>query len=170
MIKNRYAFLRAKLQKKGTRSAKRLLRKRSGKEKRFVQDINHCISKKIVNSSYDTFVLEDLKGIKKKRMGRKFNTKLSGWSYFQLQTFLEYKAQAKGKHVEYVHPAYTSQTCSKCGCIDKKNRDADKYSCSSCGHEIHADINAAINIRNKFMAAVNQPHASGEPRCKLRGL
>lgn len=151
-IKNDYAFQRQQLQKKGTRSAKRKLKLISGKEKRFVLDTNHCLSKKIVNDNrYDTFVLENLKGIKNKKKGRKLNRKINGWSYFQLQTLLTYKAQALGKQIVYVHPAYTSLTCSCCGKIAKEQRDKNKYICS-CGYKNHADLNAAINIKNKYIS------------------
>jgi len=171
-IKNKYDFLRKKLQKKGTRSSKRLLRKRNKKEKRFVLDTNHCISKKLVNSNYNIFVLEDLKGIKEKNTNKyqnkwknkKPNSKLNNWSYFQLQQFLEYKADAKGKLVVYVKAAYTSQTCSKCGHCEEKNRIEDKFVCLKCGHAEHADLNAAKNIKDRyikqFVVPVNEPYVS----------
>lgn len=147
--KNDYLHLRRQLQKKGTRSAKRKLKSISGKEERFVKDVNHCISKEIVNLNYDTFVLEKLKNIHMKKYGKNFNRKIRGWSYYQLEQMIIYKANALGKNVVYINPAYTSQTCSCCGKIDKTQRDKNYYRCS-CGYSGHADINASINIKNKF--------------------
>jgi IS605 OrfB family transposase len=166
-VKSKYAYLRQKLQRKGTRSAKRVLRRLSGKEKRFTLDTNHCLSKRLVNSDYKVFVLEKLKKMRSKKYGKKLNKMLSNWSYYQFEILLKYKALNCGKQVVYVHPAYTSQTCSKCGIVNVENRIGNKYSCS-CGNNIHADINAAKNIKQKFLqqhlyvveAATNQPHES----------
>lgn len=168
-IKNNYQYLKRQLQKKGTRSAKRKLRKISGKEKRFVSDFNHRISKEIANSTYEMFVLEKLKNIKKTKYSKKFNKKISNWSYFQFELFLKYKAESLGKHIVYIDPAYTSQECSCCGKVLKSNRNKNQYKCE-CGFEGHADINAALNIKNRFLnsqeslkilgAVVNQPNES----------
>lgn len=165
-IKNDYQYLRQQLQKKCTRSAKRKLKSVSGKEKRFVLDSNHCFSKKIAKSDNQVFVLEALKNIKKNKYSKKFNRKMGNWSYYQFETLLKYKAEALGKHVVYINPAYTSQECSCCGKILKSNRKGNLYSCG-CGFSLHSDYNAAINIKNRFLnspeflkisgAVVNQP-------------
>jgi IS605 OrfB family transposase len=172
MIKSKYQYLRQQLQKKGTRSAKRRLRQIGSKEKRFVLNTNHVISKKLADSKYDVFVLEELKKIKSKKYSHKFNRKLMNWSYFQFEQLLDYKANARGKIVVKVNPAYTSQTCSCCGKVAKEQRNRNWYTCS-CGHHQHADLNAAINIKNKYLnsllvlksegAAVNQPIESEMP-------
>ena len=171
-IKSKYQYLRQQLQKKGTRSAKRRLRQIGSKEKRFVLNTNHVISKKLADSKYDVFVLEELKKIKSKKYSHKFNRKLMNWSYFQFEQLLDYKANARGKIVVKVNPAYTSQTCSCCGKVAKEQRNRNWYTCS-CGHHQHADLNAAINIKNKYLnslehlnvlgAAVNQPIESEMP-------
>ena len=63
---------------------------------------------------------------------------------------IEYKAERVGIKVKYVDPAFTSQTCSKCGYVDKENRIAqDKFECKKCGFTLNADHNAAINIARK---------------------
>jgi putative transposase len=51
-----------------------------------------------------------------------------------------------------VDPKYTSQTCSKCDVIDALSRFGEKFVCTSCGHETHADKQAAINIKNKAIS------------------
>jgi IS605 OrfB family transposase len=144
-----HLFLRKKLQQKGTRSAKRLLKKRSGKEKRFMLDYNHKLVNTIIktNPNTGTFVLETLTGIRNHRKGKKMNTFLSQWSYHQLETILTYKAETLGIMVKHIDPRYTSQACNQCGVINKNNRKKNKYSCE-CGWEAHADVNAALNIRD----------------------
>jgi putative transposase len=60
---------------------------------------------------------------------------------------IKYKAKEYGIEVEKVDEAYTSQTCSICGTVDKNNRIyRGLYVCSKCGAVINADINGAINI------------------------
>ena len=60
---------------------------------------------------------------------------------------VEYKADRVGIKVKYINPSYTSQKCSRCGHIDKENRQTqEKFVCTQCGFELNADHNAAINI------------------------
>ena len=147
-VKGRYMYNRKKLQHAGTRSAHRKLKELSGRERRFVQDTNHVISKQIVNLPFDVIALEDLRsaGMRKKNNGRRFNRKLGSWSPFQLEQFIEYKAQEMGKTVIYVNPGYTSQRCSSCGYIHKNNRKGSTFHCLNCGFDLHADLNASRNI------------------------
>lgn len=97
------------------------LKTMSGKEKQFSKDVNHQISKKLANKK-DTrvFVLEDLKGIRNQRKGKKLNKRLNSWPCYQFASFLEYKAEQSGKIVAYVDARYTSQKCSCCRVILKK--------------------------------------------------
>lgn len=72
---------------------------------------------------------------------------LNNWSYYELQNMIEYKAKREGIIVEYIDPAFTSQTCSRCGNVDKENRQTqEKFKCTKCGFELNADHNASINI------------------------
>lgn len=153
--RRQHLFLKKKLQQKGTRSAKRLLAKRSGKEKRFMLNHNHIMVNQLIktNPTTKTFVLENLTGIRKYRKGRKLNTFLSQWSFHQLETILKYKTQALGINVEYIDPRYTSQACNQCGVINKTNRNKNRYSCD-CGWTCHADLNAAQNIRDLWLGRV----------------
>jgi len=159
-VKGKYKHLRKRLQSKGTKSAKRLLKRLSGKENRFVKDVNHCISKQIVDLPYDIIVLEKLKIKRKKEQGKRFNSILNGWSYYQLEQFIEYKATKKGKRVEYVDARYTSQKCSACGHIDRSNRYKTSFKCKACGFQLHADLNASRNIKNNFNATLGKPSSS----------
>jgi IS605 OrfB family transposase len=153
------------LQSVGTRSAKRALKRLSGKQKRFQRDTNHTITGRIAGKAKarnSAIVLEDLSGIRERttagrqqRARRATNRRLSNWSFHQLRQFIEYKALIAGVPVIKVDPAYTSQTCSKCGHCDRKNRNGSDFECRSCGHSMDADHNAARNI------AVRAKHAQG---------
>lgn len=162
------AALRARLQAKGTKSAKRLLKKRSGKEARFAKDTNHCVSKKIVAEAERTgrgIAIEDLTGIRERVRHRKpQRATFHSWAFAQLGHFLAYKAAAAGVALVQVDPAYTSQTCSGCGHTEKKNRSTQAdFACRSCGLSLGADHNAAINIARRgrdTWGAVNRPHAA----------
>jgi len=150
-VRARYARLRTKLQKKGTKSTKRLLKKRSGKERRFQRDRNHCISKALVTQAIGTsrgIALEDLKGIRERiTVGKGQRRVIHSWAFGQLRSFIEYKARMAGVKVIAVDPRYTSQACSVCGCVDKANRPSQAvFSCTSCGYRSHADYNAACVI------------------------
>lgn len=142
------------LQKRGTTSAKRKLKKKSGRESRRMTDINHCIAKQIVAEAQRTgrgIALEELSGIRRRARHRKpQRATFHSWAFAQLSGFIAYKAIQAGIPVTIVDPAYTSQGCSTCGHIDKKNRPTqEKFSCTSCGMTLHADINAARNIAQR---------------------
>jgi len=153
-VKGRYQFLRSKLQTKGTSSAKRHLRRLSGRERRFTADINHCIAKLVVNQPFEAVALEKLQIKRAKKNGKKFNSKLGKWAFRQLQRFVGYKAEALGKSVVHVNPAYTSKTCSRCGA--RGVRKGSVFRCTSCGFELNADLNAARNIAQKGMSLLSR--------------
>lgn len=159
-VKREVLFLKKQLQTKGTRSAIKKLKKLSGYEKRFSLNENHKISKQLVSMPYDVFVLEDLKSIRKqKSKGKVLNKWLSNWSFWQLEQLLVYKAEAVGKKIVKVDARYTSQKCSNCSQIEKKNRKGSHYECDRCGYREHADVNAAKNIRNNLICAAVKPKA-----------
>ena len=169
-VRARYSRFRAKLQQKGTKSAKRLLRKRSGREKRFAKDVNHCLSKAFVQTAKGTsrgIALEDLRGIReraKRTVTKRQRRVLHSWAFFQFRAFIAYKAALAGVPVVYVTPAYTSQTCSRCGHREKANRRSQAhFLCVACGYSAHADLNAAMNIRARGRAAQSRSHTS-QPR------
>lgn len=153
-VRNRNLRLRRTLPKKGTRSAKRLLAKRSGREARFAKDTNHCISKKIVTEAQRTnygISLEDLEGIRNRaRLRKPQRIALNSWGFHQLGSFVQYKAVRAGVLVVYVNPAYTSQHCSGCGRVDKNNRpNQATFLRTSCGLSLLANRNATINIAKR---------------------
>jgi putative transposase len=168
-VRHRNRRLRAKLQRKSTKSAKRLLKHRRRKEARFATDTNHVISKRIVAQAERTgrgIALEDLQGIRGRvRLRKPQRATLHTWAFHQLGQFLAYKARRAGVVVVWVDPAFTSQACSACGHVDRANRpDQARFCCRSCGFAGHADWNAARNIAmgaEAGWAAVSQPHADG---------
>nr|QVQ68792.1 hypothetical protein [uncultured bacterium] len=152
--RKRQLDLRRKLQAKGTKSAKRLLKKRARKEARYAGDQNHRISKTIVTTAERTgrgIALEDLSGIRDRVRHRKGQrAQLHAWSFHQLGSFLEYKARRAGVAVVYVDPAYTSQQCSQCHHTDRNNRRSQaEFACRACGVILHADHNGSRNIARK---------------------
>jgi putative transposase len=162
-VRRRNNRLRAKLQTLGTKSARRLLRKRRRRETRMARDVNHCISKTLVGKAKDTgrgIKLEDLSGIRDRVTVRKAQrSDLHSWAFHQLRTFVGYKAAIAGVPVALVDPRNTSRECSRCGHVDKRNRATrDDFRCISCTHAEGADTNAARNISRR--AAVMRPNAA----------
>ena len=158
-----YTDRRATLQKVGTRSAKRKLKKMGGKQRRYQADVNHCISKQLVSKAQDTnrtIVIEDLRHIRSRTTVRKSQrAKHHNWAFAQLRAFLSYKAQLSGVRVVAVDPRNTSRTCSMCGHCEKANRKSQsEFVCQVCHHSANADVNAALNIRS--LGIVKLPMAS----------
>lgn len=156
-IRYRRRHLRAKMQKKGTHSAKRLLRRISGKEARFSKDVNHCISKQVVTKAKCTnraVVIEELKGIRKRIKARlPQRTILHSWAFDQLKQFIAYKCIAAGVPLILVDPRNSSRQCSQCGHTEKANRPSQSvFACRSCGYRANADFNAAVNLRERGRA------------------
>ena len=152
--RRRRATARKQYQRRGTKRAKRRLKLMSGRQRRFQTQTNHELSKRIVAKAKALGVgiaLEDLSGIRPRvetTASKKLRRRLGNWSFFQLRTFIEYKAQAAGVAVVLVDPKYTSQTCSACGHCAKSNRKSQaEFCCQACGFQAHADVNAARNIR-----------------------
>jgi len=158
--REKHGTLRASLQSAGTKSAKRHLKRLSGRTARFCRDVNHCISKQIVTKAKDTgrgIALENLEGIRGRRTVSKAQRgRLNAWGFYQLRQFVEYKARLLGVSTVLVDPAYTSQTCPECGFAHKSNRpDRNSFICGSCGFAGSADHVAAVNIAAR--AVVNPP-------------
>ena len=143
----KYRSIRRSLQKQGKY---RKVKQMKNRQQRLIKNLNHHISKKIVQIARSTksgINLEKLTKIRQSRRTSKsksFRYCLNNWSFYQLQMMIEYKAKLQGIAVFYINPRYTSKTCSKCGHIgDRYNKN---FKCPSCGHVEHADANASFNI------------------------
>ena len=150
--------LRAKLQAKNTKSAQRVLKRLRRREARRARDVNHTISKSIVERAERTehgIVLEDLRGIRGRvRQAKRQRSMLHSWSFAQLRDFLTYKARRVGVPILVVDPAYTSQTCSECDHTSRRNRPTrNRFVCRSCGVVLHADVNASRNLAHRGQVA-----------------
>src|SRR5271157_3673741 len=163
--RKRHHALRQRLQKRGTKSAKKHLKKLSGKEARFKRNTNHVISKRIVQKAQahqQALAIEELRHIRTRteaRLRHSQRARQSSWSFGQLRQFLSYKAALAGVPLHTVDPRNTSRTCSVCGHCAKENRKSQaSFVCQACGYTDNADRNAAINISR---ASVMVPIAAG---------
>ena len=175
--------LRAKLQRKNTKSAQRVLKRLRRREARRARDVNHTISKRIVERAERTehgIVLEDLRGIRGRvrqsrpspatalngrlRRSTFHRSALHSWGFAQLRDFLTYKARRVGVPVLVVDPAYTSQTCSECDHTSRRNRPTrNRFACRQCGVVLHADVNASRNLAHRGQAAWTAGRQSTAP-------
>ena len=178
--RNHYAWLRLILQKKaslGTRSSRRrcrqLLKRLSGKERRFQKQINHEISRFLVDkavASKRAISLEDLTGIRERTNQQPRNKnerrKSNNWAFYQLRQFLTYKCLLAGVPLIFVNPAYTSKSCHKCLHMGKRN--GKKFRCVNpeCNWSGDPDYNGAKNIADLGLS-INKPRGSGLS-CQLR--
>ncbi len=185
-IRDHYSKLRAVLQKKaakGTRSSRRacrkLLKRLSGREKRFQSWVNHNISRQLVDKAATNglaLVLEDLTGIRQRTnqqwRGKTERRRSNSWAFFQLRTYLIYKSLMAGVDLLLVNPAYTSQTCHKCLHIhpdqNKSYRQGKHFVCGNqaCLWSGDADLNGAKMIAALGLS-VNQPGNPSYLCCNL---
>lgn len=152
-IRSTYKGMRKRLQAKGTKSSKRMLKRLEGKERRLMASINHIVSKQIVAFAHKNQVmcigLEDLTGI---RTDTQYNCRKkdryhkSSWAFYQLQEMIGYKAKQSNIGIEFIDPRYTSQTCPRCYHVDKNNRRGKDFICKCCGFHLHSDLVGARNI------------------------
>ncbi|MFX4303017.1 RNA-guided endonuclease InsQ/TnpB family protein [Alicyclobacillus tolerans] len=148
---------RKDLQRKGTRSAKRKLKKLAGRENRFMTDINHQVANEVIkfakaSGSRPCIVLEDLTNINMRTTVRLRDRYWRfSWAFGQLESIIRYKAVAEGIPVLSVSPKYTSQKCPKCGHTEKENRDKKKhwFECRKCHYKLNDDLVGARNIRDR---------------------
>ena len=155
---NRYHKARLTLQRKDTRSAKRRLIALSGRERRFIVDVNHQISKEIAKPN-SLIGLENLTGIRDRcsrsksgnsasKKQRRANRNKAKWSFAELHGYIDYKANLNGSLATKVPAHYTSKSCPKCGHTSDSNRPNKGllFRCECCGHELHADLVGSRNI------------------------
>ena len=147
-----YSKLRKELQKRQTSSARRRLKTIGQRENRWMQDVNHCVSKALVknNPKHTLFVLEDLSGVRNatERVRIKDRYVSVSWSFYDLEQKLIYKAKQNQSTVIKINPRYTSQCCPICGHIEKANRNKKihLFACKNCGYKSNDDRIGAMNL------------------------
>lgn len=147
-----YSKLRKQLQMRQTASARRRIKAIGQRENRWMQDVNHCVSKALVESNprHTLFVLEDLSGIRNatERVRTKDRYVSVSWSFYDLEQKLIYKAKQNQSAVIKVNPKYTSQCCPKCAHIEKANRNKELhlFTCKNCGYKSNDDRIGAMNL------------------------
>jgi IS605 OrfB family transposase len=175
-IREKFASRRKALQSLGTKGAKRALKRLSGRESRYIRDLNHRISKSIVAEAVRknaVIKLEDLTGIRDrlKRFSRAWNRKVNAWAFRELETMIRYKAERAGIEVVSVPAKDSSRECSKCGVVGENFRSGAHFRCASCGYRLAADLNAARTISGRQAcperAAVNRPMVARSHLCTL---
>ena len=147
-----YSKLRKELQMRQTPSARRRMKAIGQRENRWMQDVNHCVSKALVeqNPKHTLFVFEDLSGVRNatERVKTQNRYVSVSWSFYDLEQKLIYKAKQKRSSVIKVNPAYTSQCCPACGHIEKSNRNKKMhlFTCKNCGYKSNDDRIGAMNL------------------------
>lgn len=151
--RRKYKKLRAELQAKGTKSAKRRLKKIGQRENRWMSDVNHRLTKTLIDhyGSNTIYALEDLTDVRfaTEKSPKDQRYEIVSWAFYQFEQFLTYKANLNSSAVVKVPAKYTSQRCPKCGRIHKDNRDHELhlYTCDKCGYKSNDDRLAAMNIQ-----------------------
>jgi IS605 OrfB family transposase len=155
-VKNKrgqYKALRKQLQKRQTPSSRKRIKAIGQRENRYMSDVNHQVTKALVDKypPGTCFALEELTGIRKATEKVRVNNRYVtvSWAFYQFRQMLEYKARLKGQVVVLLPPAYTSQTCPKCGHIDKANRNKKLHSfcCKNCTYKSNDDRIGAMNLQ-----------------------
>lgn len=147
-----YSKLRKELQMRQTPSSRRRLKAINHRENRWMQDVNHQVSKALVESNpkHTLFVLEDLSGVRNatERVRTKDRYVSVSWSFYDLEQKLIYKAKQNQSTVIKVDPRYTSQCCPVCGHIEKANRNKKihLFACKNCGYKSNDDRIGAMNL------------------------
>jgi len=154
--KRKLRHLKDCLKSKGTKSARKHLNKLRHKEHNQNKNQTHLISNEVLKTDADTIVLENLKGIKKKKNKYQNKRNISQVPMFELRRIITYKAENMGKTITLVRPSYTSQTDSVTGKIEGERRGCRFYSKNGLIYD--ADINASINIAKLSKLPVSQTH------------
>lgn len=162
-IKRIYAAIRKKLRRKRQYAT---LKRINNREARRSRDLNHKLSREVVDLAKTKQMgirLENLSRIRERtnqKSSRKSRGITNNWNFYQLRQMIEYKGRICGVLIEFINPAYTSKTCSRCGEIGTRSKKT--FECGSCGHADHADANAAFNIASAMLVA----HIGKEPDMK----
>jgi IS605 OrfB family transposase len=167
-VRRRFAKTRRHLQRRGTKSAKRILKRLRRRESRFRRHENHGIAKRLVATAKDTgrgIALEDLTHIRSRTTARRTQrSRHHGWAFGQLRAFISYKAQREGVPVYVGDARNSSRICNACGRCDQQNRKSQSvFRCTQCGFSVNADDNAALNHRSRARGTCKLPSSAAVP-------
>lgn len=174
-----YSKLRKELQMRQTPSARRRLKAIGQRENRWMQDVNHCVSKALVESNpkHTLFVLEDLTGVRNatERVRTKNRYVSVSWAFYDLEQKLIYKAKQNQSSVIKVDPRYTSQCCPLCGHTEKANRNKKihLFTCKNCGYKSNDDRIGAMNLYRmgiSYLADSQVPDTVAAEQTLLQGV
>jgi len=164
--RKKFLETRRQLQRKGTKSSKKKLKRLAQRENRWMTDVNHWLAKTLVAAygSHTLFVLENLTHVtfNTDDLPKSLRNSHRSWAFFQLESFLTYKAQTIQSTVVKVNPAFTSQRCPKCGLVEKTNRhhETHEYWCKQCQYRCNDDRLGAMNIKTlgqDWLSGVKHP-------------
>jgi len=164
-IHKKYREIRRKLQKAGKHG---LLKRIKNREGNIMTDLNHKVSRKIIEIAKENdagIKLEKLDGIRNNnKHAKSFDYGLNTWSFYRLQEFIEYKAGLEGIPLTYVEPENTSKECSRC--VYMGIGEDKSFRCPHCGHVDHADVNASFSIalRPPSVGGVGQSRVDRDAR------
>ena len=168
------AYTKSTCKQKGTRSARRVIKRQAGSWSRFMLDTNRCIAKIVAETEgLSVLVLENLTGVRKtkqetldkdgKPASKKKNRMLHNqWAFAQLDELLKTKCYENGVLVVEVDPSFTSQECSCCGHVSADNRRGPHFKCVRCGTSLPPDDNAAKIIRKRYFEALQVSESHDE--------
>jgi len=163
-VRSQYKANRKNMQRRQTSSARKRIKATGQRENRYIADMNHCITKALVTNcpKGTLFVLEDLTGIRNttEKVRIKDRYVSVSWAFYQLRQMLEYKAGLYSHKVITVPPKYTSQTCPKCGHVEKANRSKSTHTfrCKNCTYTSNDDRVGAMNL---YRMGINYLHNTG---------
>jgi len=174
-LNHRLQFLRevtSKIQGVGSRSARRLLKRRRRYLAAVTRHALHVASRQLIEwavaNGVGTLVFEDLTGIRQsvsgergRKCGRHFRAEANAWPHWMFLQFVAYKAAAVGIDVQFVDPRNTSRTCLSCRCVDKRNRSSTRFRCVACNYVADADFVGSRNIGLKFISGGLVPPETG---------
>lgn len=158
----RFKEKRTELQKRGTASSRRRLKRMGQRENRWMRDVNHCVSKALVENAEPKtlFAIEDLTGVRQAtvKVRKRHRYVSTSWAFFDLRQKLEYKAREAGMEVVALEPRYSSQCCPKCGNTDRYNRDKKRhrFKCKACNYQSNDDRIGGMNMQLRGQEYLNE--------------
>lgn len=115
-------------------------------------EIGRIINNLIKKYKPSEIVIEKL-DFKSPKLNKQTNRILNRFGKKRLYMKLENVTSLHNIKLTYINPAYTSQCCPKCNCVSKKNRKKqDKFRCTKCGYEKHADVVGSRNVSSRSSA------------------